>query len=412
MYLKYLKNGKKLMFIMLMLFFSPMALAQTQEQAAQAAQTAAETQVQAALEDATTEIRGLPAGQTVLASEIKAFNLSSRAMIAAQSAVESAATPAARIIALQNLTTLTRTATARAEAIATAAGVARTLNEAQAGVVRTLNETQAGAETEVQVALGDVAAEMAELPAGRIVLAAEIKAFNLASRAMIAAQSRVESAATPAARIIALQNLTTLTRTATATAEAIAMAAVAVRTLDEAQAIVETEVQAAIRDIRTEMAGLPAGQTVLAAEIKAFNAASMAMDAAQRAVERAPTLEARIIALQNLTTLTRTATERAEEVITAARAARVRTPPTRTAPNIDNYRWVGSPQVLRTSQIYGAGAPRQFCGNQDYEVCIGLADKTGAPNQLVKCFIPKNTTACPTIISAANNCFVATLQGL
>ncbi len=391
MYLKYLKNGKKLMFIMLMLFFSPMALAQTQEQIA--AEIAAGTEAQAAIENAKTEIRGLPASQTVLAAEIKAFNLASMAVVAAQNAVANAATPAAQIIAQQNLTTLTGTLTARAEAISMKAMTVRALNQGQ---------------TAADAAMVGITAATAQLPAGQRITVSEREAYNAAVTAIDAAVIAVASAATPAERVIALQNLTTLTGTLTATAEAIITTAGVLRTLNQAQTVAEAEAEAAIAGIRAARAGLlAAGQTMPVSEMEAFNAAVTAVNAAVTAVASAPTLEARIIALQNLTTLTRTLTARAEEIITTARAARA----ARTAPNIDNYRWVASPQVLRTSQIYGAGA-RQFCGNQDSEVCIGLADKTGAPAQLVKCFIPKNTTECPTTILAANNCAVATLQGL
>jgi hypothetical protein len=76
--------------------------------------------------------------------------------------------------------------------------------------------------------------------------------------------------------------------------------------------------------------------------------------------------------------------------------------------NIDGYTWSEpGPQVLRTSQVSG-GATRQACGNENFEVCLGTATKTDSPAQLVKCFIPKNTTICPTAINTANNCFVAT----
>ncbi len=80
------------------------------------------------------------------------------------------------------------------------------------------------------------------------------------------------------------------------------------------------------------------------------------------------------------------------------------------ATSIDGYQWDGSPQVFRTSQI-SEGAIRRSCGNENFEVCIGPASNaTGSPPsppQLVKCFIAKNTTECPTVISAARNCFVA-----
>ena len=78
-------------------------------------------------------------------------------------------------------------------------------------------------------------------------------------------------------------------------------------------------------------------------------------------------------------------------------------------PNVNDYQWQGTPIILKTSQVFSGSEKRQ-CGTQEYEICVGPAThKTNAtaPVFVVKCFIPKNQTACPTAISTNDNCRVA-----
>jgi len=80
--------------------------------------------------------------------------------------------------------------------------------------------------------------------------------------------------------------------------------------------------------------------------------------------------------------------------------------PTPSVADISGYTWTTPPQVLRTSQIFG-GSTRQACGDQNYEVCVGPANKasdTSAPARVIKCFIPRNTTVCPTVLDTAHQC--------
>ena len=80
--------------------------------------------------------------------------------------------------------------------------------------------------------------------------------------------------------------------------------------------------------------------------------------------------------------------------------------PAPTPVDVTGYSWNGpGPQVLRTSQVFG-GSERQSCGDQNFEICVGPATKEGS-TKIIKCFIPRNSTTCPTTISAAEQCSIA-----
>ena len=77
--------------------------------------------------------------------------------------------------------------------------------------------------------------------------------------------------------------------------------------------------------------------------------------------------------------------------------------------DVTGFSWVGTPQLLRTSQVFG-GEARQACGDQNFEVCVGTATRpaageTAERTELIKCYIPRNSVNCPTVISADEQCF-------
>ncbi|MBI2519158.1 MAG: hypothetical protein HYV97_02020 [Bdellovibrio sp.] len=83
--------------------------------------------------------------------------------------------------------------------------------------------------------------------------------------------------------------------------------------------------------------------------------------------------------------------------------------------NVSDYKWKGSPVILKTSQVFSDNGEKKNCGSQNYEICVGAAElKTPAaegpnPAIVVKCFIPKNQTACPSEIKTTEQCYVATV---
>jgi hypothetical protein len=73
---------------------------------------------------------------------------------------------------------------------------------------------------------------------------------------------------------------------------------------------------------------------------------------------------------------------------------------------INEFKWQSLPTIIKTGQ-FKSRDKQASCGT-NYEICLGPASFTdpdvGKVSKMIKCYVPRNSTTCPSTISEKNGC--------